>query len=120
MVGDVTGYGGWRNSGEVVNMGFLDDLGKKNHIKKLWEEDSKKYFEWKEWCIKLNRLPHFFGTRHQNEYVVAIIDYYNFCKIYLKKNNGSFEIVARDLATHVLEQVFDEDNQLISEELKEL
>ena len=23
----------------------------------------KKYFEWKEWCIRLNRLPEFFGTR---------------------------------------------------------
>ena len=40
----------------------LDQEGKKSHIKKLWEEDPKKYFEWKEWCIRLNRLPDFFGT----------------------------------------------------------
>ena len=63
MVGDVTGYGGWRNSGEVVNMKRLDDEGKKAHVKKLWQKDPEKYYEWKEWCIRLNRLPDFFGTR---------------------------------------------------------
>ena len=63
MVGDVTGYGDWRNSGEVVNMKRLDYEGRKAHVKKLWKEDPKKYYEWKEWCIRLNRLPDFFGTR---------------------------------------------------------
>lgn len=63
MVGNVTGYGDWRNSGEVVNMKHLDDEGKKSHVKKLGNDDPKKYFEWKEWCIRLNRLPEFFGTR---------------------------------------------------------
>ncbi len=33
MVGDVTGYGDWRNSGEVVNMKHLDDEGKKPMLK---------------------------------------------------------------------------------------
>ncbi len=63
MVGDVTGYGDLRNSGEVVNMKRLDYEGRKAHVKKLWKEDPKKYYEWKEWCIRLNRLPDFFGTR---------------------------------------------------------
>lgn len=63
MVGDVTGYGSWGNPNEVVNMELLDEEGKKAHIKKLWQEDPKKYYEWKEWCIRLNRLPDFFGTR---------------------------------------------------------
>ena len=66
MVGDVTGYNKdnpWGNTNEVVNMQYLDYEGKKAHIKKLWEEDPEKYFEWKEWCIQLNRLPDFFGTR---------------------------------------------------------
>ena len=62
MVGNLTGYGGLRNSGEVVNMNHLDYEGKKAHIKKLWQKDPKKYFEWKEWCMKLGRLPDFFGT----------------------------------------------------------
>ena len=63
MVGNVTGYGDWRNSGEVVNMKHLDEEGKKAHIKKLWQEDPEKYYEWKDWCIKLDQLPDFFGTR---------------------------------------------------------
>lgn len=33
MVGNVTGYGDWRNSGEVVNMKHLDDEGKKSQSK---------------------------------------------------------------------------------------
>jgi len=41
----------------------LDSSGKKDHIKKLWQEDPEKYYEWKNWCIRLNRLPDFFGTR---------------------------------------------------------
>ena len=43
MVGNVTGYGDWRNSGEV-NMKHLDDEGKKSHVKKLWNDDPKKIF----------------------------------------------------------------------------
>ena len=43
MVGDVTGYGSWGNPNEVVTMGFLDEEGKKAHVKKLWQEDHKKY-----------------------------------------------------------------------------
>lgn len=63
MVGDVTGYGDWRNSGEVVNMKHLDDEGKKPMLKNYGKRILKKYLEWKEWCIRLNRLPEFFGTR---------------------------------------------------------
>ena len=57
------GYGGDDNIDEVLIMKTLDQEGKKAHIKKLWKEDPKKYFEWKDWCIRLNRLPNFFGTR---------------------------------------------------------
>ena len=32
-------------------------------MKKLWQEDPKKYYEWKEkFCIRLDQLPGFFGT----------------------------------------------------------
>lgn len=44
-------------------MKHLDDEAKKAYVKKLWEEDPEKYYEWKAWCIRLNRLPDFFGTR---------------------------------------------------------
>ena len=56
------GYGDWDNIDEVLIMEELDYEGKKAYIKKLWQDDPKKYFEWKEWCIELDQLPDFFGT----------------------------------------------------------
>ena len=56
------GYGR-RNITEVIIMDDLDSSGKKEHVKKLWQEDSKKYYEWKNWCIQFDQLPDFFGTR---------------------------------------------------------
>ena len=50
----IIGYGR-RNITEVIIMKNLDSLGKKDYIKKLWQEDPKKYYEWKNWCIRLNR-----------------------------------------------------------------
>ena len=41
--------------------------GKKNpeeqkaYIKKLWQEDPEKYYEWKEICISIGALPDLFG-----------------------------------------------------------
>lgn len=63
MCGESDGYGRWGNAAEVRRMRELDSEGKKAHAKKLWEEDPKTYFEWKEWCIRINRLPDFFGTK---------------------------------------------------------
>ena len=57
------GYGGDDNIDEVLIMEELDHESKKAHIKELWKKDPKKYYEWKEWCIRLNHLPNFFGTR---------------------------------------------------------
>ena len=57
------GYGRFGNASEVLKMRELDYEGKKEYVKKLREEDSIKYYEWKSWCIRLNRLPDFFGTR---------------------------------------------------------
>ena len=57
------GYGGDDNIDEVLIMEELDYEGKKAHIKELLQKDPEKYYEWKEWCIRLNRLPDFFGTR---------------------------------------------------------
>ena len=54
----IIGYGR-RNITEVIIMKNLDSSGKKDYIKKLWQEDPKKYYEWKNWCIRLNRLPDF-------------------------------------------------------------
>lgn len=65
LIGRVKGYGEQDNFYEAGIMKELDYMGKKKYAKKLWEEDSKKYYEWKEWCIEWNQLPSFFGT-HDN------------------------------------------------------
>ena len=58
------GYGDWGNVAEVVHMEELDYDDQKEYAKKLWQEDPERYFEWKEFCIRCNQLPDFFGTRH--------------------------------------------------------
>lgn len=50
------GYGDFGNAAEVVHMREFDYEAKKAHVKKLWQENPKKYYEWKEWCIARNRL----------------------------------------------------------------
>ena len=54
---------GRRNITEILNFEKLDQEGKKARAKKLWEKDPEKYYEWKEYCIRCNQLPDFFGTR---------------------------------------------------------
>lgn len=63
------GYGGDDNIDEVLIMEELDHEEKKSHIKKLWKENPQKYFEWKDWCIRLNQLPDFFGTRDNPSFI---------------------------------------------------
>ena len=48
---------------ELAIMDMLDTNHRKAHIKKLWEKYPNDYFEWKKWCIEMNKLPDFFGTR---------------------------------------------------------
>ena len=55
------GYGDWGNAAEVLHMEQQDSEGKK-YAKKLWQEDPKRYEEWKNFCIELSLLPDFFGT----------------------------------------------------------
>ena len=43
MVGKVIAYDDWGNANEVINMKQLDEAGKKAHVKKLWQQDPKKY-----------------------------------------------------------------------------
>ena len=58
------GYGQWGNPAEVVEMEELSYEEQKDYVKKLWLENPEKYYEWKnDYCIRLNMLPDFFGTR---------------------------------------------------------
>lgn len=57
------GFGEWDNLLHVRRLKKLNPDDQKNYIKKLCAEHSDIYFEWKAWCIRLNRLPDLFGTR---------------------------------------------------------
>ena len=57
------GYGRWGNAMHRVNIKELTPEEQKKYIKKLWEEDSFKYFQWKNRCIRANSFPELFGTR---------------------------------------------------------
>ena len=58
------GYGKWGNPVKVRRMKKMNDSERRAFVKKLWHEDPIKYNEWKEeFCIRLNRLPDFFGSR---------------------------------------------------------
>ena len=56
------GYGSLENILHVKHMRKLDNNSQKAYVKKLWEENPKVYFQWKQWCIELDQLPDFFGT----------------------------------------------------------
>ena len=57
------GYGRWGNAMHRVKMKELTPEEQKEYIKKLWQEDPFRYFEWKEDCIITNSFPDLFGTR---------------------------------------------------------
>ena len=48
VIAGIKGYGEQDNFYEAGVMKELDHDGKKKYAKKLWEEDPKKYYEWKE------------------------------------------------------------------------
>lgn len=58
-------------------------------------------------------------TKHANYECEPFFDRLK-VKIYLNKKGGQLIQSEKCLATHVLEQIFDDDNQLVSEKLKEL
>ena len=56
-----TGYGDWGNTAKIRRMKKKSPEEQKAYIKELWQEDSKKYNEWKEKCIRIGALPDLFG-----------------------------------------------------------
>ena len=61
----VSGYGDIINMAHVVHLEEMTKADQLIYIKELWQEDSKKYYEWKEECMKSGDLPELFGT-HDN------------------------------------------------------
>ena len=58
-----SGYGNWGNPAKILRMRERTPEEQKKYAKQLWQENPKKYYEWKEFCIRRNALPDFFGTR---------------------------------------------------------
>lgn len=62
MLGCNYGYGDWGNVAKIVRMEERDYEAQKEYVKKLWQDDPEKYFQWKEFCIQSGQLTDFFGT----------------------------------------------------------
>ena len=130
MVGKVIAYGGWVNVVNLRNMKPLDVNDKKDYAKELYDEDPKKYLEWKEWCIGLDELTDFFiNNSNFSQLHPASSSYipnvYESLKegsskiiIYLKRNEDSFSESKEISATHALEQIFDDEGNIVQENLK--
>lgn len=56
------GYGEFGNASEMVEVMDCDSDKRMDYIKKLWQEDPKRYYEWKNLCIEGGFLPEVFGT----------------------------------------------------------
>lgn len=56
------GYGEWGNCAEIKKVRDCDSDKRMDYIKKLWQEDSESYYEWKDLCIRYGFLPDVFGT----------------------------------------------------------
>jgi len=102
---------------------------KKEYIQQLIDEDPVKFSEFLEYKnsveestlnikqCKLYMEPPF-GKTHNTQFFE--ISDNGKIMIYLMEHEGKFVRSHKVVASHVLEQVFDDDDQLISEELKEL
>ena len=122
------GFGELRNIGEVVNMEDFALDQKINHALKLWSENPIKYAEWVSLCIELGDLNDFFYVPKELSLKLGEgFDYTekdefnqkNKIPIFLKKqDDGSFNIANQSMATHVLEQIFDNEGNIVQENLK--
>ena len=111
----------------ITNILILEELNEKerrNFTLKLWKQNKWKYLEFKYECYTLNQLTDFYITSKpnldskyilSNAYKVNIKD--DKIKIYLKKGVKKFNIVERNVATHVLIQNFDKQLNLISQKV---
>ena len=59
----VGGYGEIINVAHVVHLERLSHDNQLEYLKGLWQEDPKKYYEWKEECIEMGELSDLFGTK---------------------------------------------------------
>ena len=91
---------------------------------KSWKENKWDYLEFKHFCHEINELTDFYITDKPNldpKYILSnayrVILKENKIKIYLKKGVKNYNIVERNVATHVLIQNFDKQLNLLSQKV---
>lgn len=100
-----------------------------NHAFKLWSKNPIKYAEWVSLCVELDDLLDLFyvpkglslklgegfsykGNESSNQKNKKV-------SLFLKKQDDeTFNIVDQSMATHVLEQILDENGNIVQEDLK--
>lgn len=101
-----------------------DEIERINIVLKYWKENKWKYLEFKHYCYMRNRLTEFYITEKpdlDSKYILSNAYKINLnedkIKIYLKKGRKKYNIVERNVATHVLIQNFDKRLNLISQKI---
>lgn len=101
-----------------------DEIERINFTLKFWKENKWEYLEFKHFCYELNELADFYITDKpdldsklilSNAYKIILKE--DRIKIYLKKGVKKYNIVERNVATHVLIQNFDKRLNLLSQKI---
>ena len=110
---------------KIVNLIHLEDSNETERIDfalKSWKKNKWKYLEFKHFCYRLDELTDFYITEKPNldsKYILSdayrVILKEDKIKIYLKKGVKKYNIVERNVATHVLIQNFDKQLNLLSQ-----
>ena len=112
---------------KIINLVHLEDSNETERIDfalKSWEENKWKYLEFKHFCDVFNDLSDFYITDKpdlDSKYILSdayrVILKEDKIKIYLKKGVKKYNIVERNVATHVLIQNFDKQLNLLSQKV---
>ena len=102
----------------------LNEKERRNFTLKLWKQNKWKYLEFKYHCHTIDELTDFYIAGKPNldpKYILSNAYKVNLkddkIKIYLKKGVKKYNIVERNVATHVLIQNFDKRLNLISQKV---
>ena len=108
---------------KTINLIHLEDSDESERIGfalKSWKENKYEYIEFKHFCYRLNELTDFYITDKpdlDSKYILSdayrVILKEDKIKIYLKKGVKKYNIVERNVATHVLIQNFDKQLNLL-------
>ena len=108
----------------IIILKKLNEKERRNFTLKLWKQNKWKYLEFKYHCHTIDELTDFYIAGKPNldsKYILSNAYKVNLkddkIKIYLKKGVKKYNIVERNVATHVLIQNFDKRLNLISQKV---